>query len=106
MTDKQAPLRKSTDYRTVYANGIGIQFMGIDGIIKFSILDDITNPSAGGEEQVAVAMNVQNLKALSQVLAALVAKHEELTGATIELDPRVAQSIQAALASVKTAPKK
>ena len=102
MATNKPVVRKGHDSRVVYANATVIQFMGIDAIIRFSIMDDVSDPSSSGmEEQVAVAMNVVNFKALGQIIMALVTHHEQLTKTTIEVSPLVKQRIEEAIAPTK-----
>lgn len=103
---QEAKIRQSRDFRTVYSNGLGVQFMGIDAILRFSILDNPADPHTGSEEQVAIAMNVQNFKALGQMIMAIVARHEELTNAQIEVNPRAMETVMAAIAAAKKPPGK
>ncbi|WP_018408776.1 hypothetical protein [Methylocystis rosea] len=101
MPENKPVNRKGPDWRTVYANGFGIQFMGIDAIINFSILDDISDPAKGVEDQVSVVLNVQNFKALALVMSGLVAHHEKTTGQVVEINPRVKKNLEDAIASEK-----
>lgn len=75
--------------------------MGIDAIINFSILDDISDPAKGAEDQISVALNIQNFKALAFIMNALVAHHEKSTGHVVEINPRVQKNLEEAIASGK-----
>jgi hypothetical protein len=95
---------QSKDFRVVYSNTMGLQFSGAELILKFSILNDFSNPAAGHVEQVAVAMNPVNMKALWQALDAVIKHHEKVTGAPIPVNPETQQGIDKAIAATSKKP--
>jgi hypothetical protein len=95
---------QSKDFRIVYSNTIGLQFNGSELIVKFSIMNDLSNPAAGHVEQVGVAMTVVNMKALTQALDAMIKHHENITGAPIVINPQVQQTIDKAIAAATKKP--
>jgi len=90
---------QSKDFRFVYSNTIGLQFNGSELILRFSILNELSNPAAGHVEQVAVAMSAANMKALWQTLDAVIKHHEKVTGAPIPVSPQIQQVIDKAIAA-------
>ena len=102
MAVKNAPYfagEKDKDFRVVYCNHTGFQFNGLEIIIKFGVMNDLGDASAGYVDQVAVAMNAVNLKALSMTLDAAIKHHETLTGVEIPINPEIKKNIEASIAA-------
>lgn len=91
-------ITQAKDYRVVYTNTVSMQFNGSELILKFAILNDLGNAANGHVEQIGVAMNSANMKALSQTLGAMIAHHEKLTGMEIPVNPKVKESIDKLIA--------
>lgn len=92
---------KDKDFRIVYCNHAGFQFNGFEAIIKFGVVNDLSDPNGGYVDQVAVAMNPSNVKALAISLGAMVKSHEETTGSEIPINPDLQKNIEAAIAAAK-----
>lgn len=85
---------KAPDFRTFYANAMGVLFSGSDLILRFGIMKNPADHDAGLEEQVAVAMTPSTAKALSLALQKIIEKFETTNNTIIPISPETEAAVK------------
>lgn len=97
---------KSHDFRTFYANAMGVQFSGSDMILRFAIMHNAADQNAGLEEQVAVAMTPSTAKALSFSLQTIIGQYESANNTVIPVSPETEAALKKAIIEAEKSAKK
>jgi len=84
---------RAEGFRYVYANTVGVQFMGPDGILTFSVFRNPADDKEGAEEQVAIGMNAPAIKALAITLSRVIENFEKAAGSEIPTNPELTASL-------------
>ena len=84
---------RSEFFRYLFANVTSLQFTGPEAIITFGVARNAGSPNDGTEEQIAVGMGVNTLKALVYSANRIIESYEHHNNLKVPIEPSLVSDV-------------
>jgi hypothetical protein len=93
---------KSSDFRHVYSNAIGVQYNGNELYLTIGVRQTLnSSPDDAFLEEFVVVMNAVTAKLVAQALSGVIDSAEKITGQVIPVDPAKVKMVQDIIAAAE-----
>lgn len=90
---------KAKDFRFIYANGMGVQFNGLEFMLAVGVKEDQSVENTTFLEEATIILSPSTAKLLGVIINKIIVSNEKITGIPIQVDETKINALDQAIAA-------